>query len=131
MKPVLFMSMLCMLLLGGTAAFAQQAAVKTSETQSGNITLQNSTGKTINAYYTLAPAYPHNIVLQIRPSESFDLSASIVNAKGKEMMTIKQETVTGRYANSIDISKLSPGDYFIQLKYGVSNDQVYKIPFKK
>jgi hypothetical protein len=122
MKRIVFLSLL-LFLFNIHAAFAENGST-------GNFDIIGTNG-IVSVYYSIAPAYPDNVALQMRPNGEFNLNAHIVNANGEEVMKLKEETVTARYANSIDISALSAGDYYIELFYGENNEHSYRIPFSK
>ena len=126
MKRTIFLSLLIISLLQFSAiTFAQDAFSQIT----GNFAIDQN-GVTIEASYTLVPALPDNIVLHIRPSSEFVLNAHIVDADGKEMIKLETQTVAGRYVNSIDISKLAAGSYFIEV-LGATAEQNHRIGFTK
>ncbi|HYD21745.1 MAG TPA: hypothetical protein VEB40_09745 [Flavipsychrobacter sp.] len=120
---------MALLLAVGLTASAQQANADAAVKGSLALELKGST-EAVTANYTVSRAYPDNILLQIRPSAEFKLNARIVDTKGNELMKLPSETVAGRYANSIDVSSLRKGDYFIEF-YGDTYRQNYRIPFAK
>lgn len=123
------LTFLTLLLAVGLTANAQQANPDAAVKGSLALELIGST-EAVTANYTVSRAYPDNILLQIRPSAEFKLNARIVDAKGNELMKLPSETVAGRYANSIDVSSLQKGDYFIEF-YGDTYRRNYRIPFAK
>jgi hypothetical protein len=125
MKKTIFFSVLitCLLQFSATS-FAQDASQTT-----GNFKIDQN-GVSISANYTLAHALPDNIVLHIRPSSEFVLNAHIVDANGKEMIKLETQNVEGRYVNSIDVSKLAAGNYFVEI-LAATADQNYRIAFVK
>ena len=123
------LTFLALLLAVGLTASAQQANADAAVKGSLALELKGST-EAVTANYTVSRAYPDNILLQIRPSAEFKLNARIVDTKGNELMKLPSETVAGRYANSIDVSSLRKGDYFIEF-YGDTYRQNYRIPFAK
>lgn len=101
-----------------------------NEANTGSFEMMNSTGEAVTVHYSVTPAYPDKLAVMMNPSASFTLSSRIVDTEGNEKIKIKEETVTARYANSIDISSLTPGSYFIEVVTG--NEQPpYRIAFTK
>lgn len=123
----LFGTLLC-LLLSGSLIYAQQ---KNAVPAKGQFEFRTSINGQAQAHYTLTPAYPDNLVLQIRPSAPFTLNARIVNDKGTEQIKLGSEEVTLRYVNNIDISMLAKGRYFIEVQAGTDKQQTIKIPFTR
>jgi hypothetical protein len=97
----------------------------------GTFTTINATGESVTINYSVAPAYPDNLAIQLRPSSTFMLKAHIVNHDGTEVLKIKQESVTGRYANSIDISTLPHGSYYFEVLPETEGQQPHRIAFAK
>lgn len=123
----LFGTLLC-LLLPGLLTYAQQ---KNATAVKGQFDVTTSTNGQVRAHYTLMPAYPDNLVLQIRPSAPFTLNARIVNDKGVEQIKLGREQVTLRYVNNIDIAGLAKGHYFIEVQSDAERQQTIKIPFTR
>lgn len=123
MKKTIFLSLVffCILNISTYAEETNNAA--------GNFTITQN-GAPIQGHYSIMPAAPANIVLQLSPSAEFTLNAHIVDQSGKELIKIDAVTVHRRYANSIDISALSVGDYFIEIK-SENESETLKIPFSK
>jgi hypothetical protein len=120
-------TLLC-LVLSVSSGFAQQ---KNAAPVKGQFEIKTSTTTQVQAQYTLTPAYPDNLVLQIRPSAPFTLDARIVNDKGIEQMKLGSEQVTLRYVNNIDMARLAKGHYFIEIQAGMDKQQTIKIPFTR
>lgn len=128
MKRFFFLSgTICCLLFSGSSLHAQQNIAPAK----GQFEINTGAREKVLALYRLSPAYPDNILLEINPSAPFPLRASVVNEKGAEQFKLKAEEVTLRYANSIDISKLKKGSYFIEVYPGRDKQQVIRIPFTK
>lgn len=125
MKRILFPVLLLLLVSCAVVLRAHAYGARTT----GSFTMTNATGMQITATYAVMPAQPANIVLQITPSSAFTLNAHITDSKGKELMKLNPEAVTMRYVNSIDVSKLPAGNYFIEILYGKNNELNYRIPF--
>jgi hypothetical protein len=123
MKRTIFFSLVILCLLQ-ISAIAQDA-----NNSSGNFTITQN-GASIQGHYSVMPAAPDNIVLQITPSAEFVLHARITDGNGKELIKIGAETVKVRYANSIDVSTLGAGNYFIEITSDNAEDNL-KIPFSK
>lgn len=123
----LFSTLLC-LLLSGSLSYAQQ---KNATPAKGQFEIRTGINEQVQAYYTLTPAYPNNLVLQIRPSAPFTLHARIINDKGTEQIKLGSEQVTLRYVNNIDIVGLAKGRYFIEVQAGMDKQQTIKIPFTR
>lgn len=96
---------------------------------SGNFSITQN-GTPIQGHYSIMPAAPDNIVLQLSPSAEFMLNAHIIDQDGKELIKIDAATVHLRYANSIDISSLGAGSYFIEITSDNAAENL-KIPFSK
>jgi hypothetical protein len=129
MKQKLIISFLssCLVLLASLAS-AQRATVS-SDQAAGSFQISNGSPEAINVRYSLAPASPDNIVLLLVPGTEFTLNAHVMDAKGQEVLPIKPETVTGRYANSMDISKLAPGKYYVEVQTGIAGQEGHRIAF--
>lgn len=123
----LFGILLC-LLLSGSLLYAQQ---KNATAANGQFEIRTSSNGQVQAHYTLMPAYPDNLVLQIRPSAPFTLNARIVNDKGIEQIKLGSEQVTLRYVHNIDLARLAKGRYFIEIQSGMDKQQTIKIPFTR
>lgn len=123
----LFGTLLC-LVLSGSLSYAQQ---KNATPAKGQFEIRTDINEQVQAYYTLTPAYPDNLVLQIRPSAPFTLNARIINDKGTQQIILGSEQVTLRYVNNIDISRLTKGRYFIEVQSGTDKQQSIKIPFTR
>lgn len=117
---------LCLVFLA-SIAYGQRATVS-SDQATGTFRISTTSPEPISVRYSLAPAYPDNIVLQLISGSEFVLNAHISNAKGQEVQQIKQETVGARYASSLDISKLAPGNYFIDV-LNSNGENAQRIPF--
>jgi hypothetical protein len=127
MKQKLFLPTLLCLVLFATAAFGQRVKIN-SQSATGTFRVSATAAEVIDAKYSIRPAAPDNIVLIIAPKYGqFTLNAHIIDIKGREVAKIPSEQVTQRYANSINISKLAPGNYFIEILNGGNNG--YSIPF--
>lgn len=122
MKRTIFLSLVFLGLFCCNTAFADGQ-------NSGTFNLTYN-GNTISAIYNVVPAEPDNIVLHIRPSSEFVLNAHVVDKDGKELIKLAPETVTGRYVNSIDVSKLPAGTYYIEVLGGTAEEK-HSIPFSK
>lgn len=120
-------TLLCLLLIA-TSGFAQQ---KNAAPARGQFEIKTSTSTSVQAQYTLTPAYPDNLVLQIRPSAPFTLNARIVNEKGIEQVKLSSEQVTLRYVHNMSIAGLAKGHYFIEIQTGTDKQQTIKIPFTR
>jgi len=129
MKQNVFVSILsvCLVFLA-TAAFGQRTVVSPDHA-AGTFEAAKATGEPMSVRYTLAPAFPDNLVFQLVPAGEFQLNAHITDAKGAEVLLISPQTVTGRYANSLDVSKLTPGKYFIEVFGATGKEGNYRIPF--
>ena len=90
---------LCLILLA-SIAYGQRATVSSDEA-TGTFRLSSASPEPISVRYSLAPAYPDNLVLQLVPGSEFVLNAHITDTKGQEVLQIKPETVGARYASSI------------------------------
>lgn len=123
MKKTIFLSLVFFCLLN-ISAYAEE-----TNNASGNFTITQN-GSPIQGHYSIMPAAPDNIVLQLSPSAEFKLNAHIVDPSGNELIKMDAVTVHGRYANSIDISSLGAGDYFIEIK-SENESETLKIPFSK
>ncbi|MCD6062400.1 MAG: hypothetical protein K0R82_311 [Flavipsychrobacter sp.] len=123
MKRAIFLSLVLTCLLQITS-YGQE-----TNTTSGNFTFTQN-GAPIQGHYSTMPAAPDNIVLQLSPSADFTLNAHIVDQEGKELIKLKAESVHLRYANSIDISSLGAGSYFIEIVTDNAAENL-KIPFSK
>jgi hypothetical protein len=117
---------LCLVFLA-SIAYGQRATVS-SDQATGTFRISAASPEGISVRYSLAPAYPDNIVLQLMSGSEFVLNAHVTDAKSHEVLQIKQETVGARYANSIDISKLVPGQYFIEV-HNSNGENAHRIPF--
>jgi hypothetical protein len=126
MKYISLSILLTLLLLA--PAFAQRVSVADAS-KYGNFTATTTTGNTQEVRYILEGAYPSNIVLQVIPRADFKLNAHIVDAKGTEVQGIEPAMVSGRYVNSIDVSKLGSGNYFIEMQNNAGDGNTYRIPF--
>lgn len=129
MKQKLIITFLssCLVLLA-SLAYGQRATVSDDQA-SGSFQISNGSPEAISVRYSLAPASPDNIVLLLVPMAEFTLNAHVMDAKGREVLPIKPETVTGRYANNLDISKLAPGNYYIEVLNGVAGQEGHHIAF--
>ena len=126
MKQRLFLPTLLCVVLFVPAAFGQRVRIN-SDHSTGTFQVPTGNSATINASYSIRPATPDNIVLVIAPKGEFDLNAHIVDSRGREVARIPSQHVGLRYANSIDISKLAPGNYSIEMLNG--GVKGYNIPF--
>ena len=126
MKHLSLTFLLSLVLLAPT--YAQRVSVS-DEDKNGNFNALSTSNQTQEVRYILDVAYPDNIVLQLIPRADFTLNAHIVNAKGIEVQTIETSKVSGRYASSIDVSKLSAGSYFVEVQNNSGDGNNYRIPF--
>ncbi|WP_276133025.1 T9SS type A sorting domain-containing protein [Polluticoccus soli] len=123
MKKTIILSLVFLCLLN-ISSYGQE-----TNNASGNFTITQN-GAPIQGHYSIMPAAPDNIVLQLSPSAEFTLNAHIVDQSGKELIKIDAATVHLRYANSINISSLGAGNYFIEIKSD-NTEESLKIPFSK
>ena len=126
MKQKVLLSALLCIVFAAPSAFGQRVKVN-SQSAVGTFNVSASSAQQVEARYAIRPAGPDNIVLMIAPKAAFTLNAHIIDSRGREVAKIPAEAVTLRYANSIDISKLAPGNYFIEVLSGGANN--YSIPF--
>ena len=126
MKRLLSSSLLFVMFF--SAAYAEKVSNKTGR-NTGTFEIATPANATVQASYSIFGAAPDNIVVIINPSQEFVLNAHIVNSEGLEQIALKSETVSLRYVNNIDVSKLNRGDYFFELMY--SDGTTYRIPFSK
>jgi hypothetical protein len=127
MKRIIFLTALMIVLVSIQKTYGQKSIpVK------GSFEMPAKAGvAAVKAFYNVTEAANDNIVLQFVPDKPFKLNAHIVNNKGQEVQKINQQEVGLRYAESIDVSKLPAGDYFIEVLYGDNNEHNYRIPFTK
>jgi len=125
MKKLLLLPLLVVALC--SVAYAEKVS-NMSGRATGSFEMPGQNGA-IQATYYIYGAGQENIVVMIVPKQEVELNAHIVNAKGTEQISFKPETVTQRYVNDIDLSKLARGDYFFELTY--ANGTTYRIPFSK
>lgn len=123
MKKAIILSLVFLCLLH-PSSYGQETS-----NASGNFTITHN-GAAIQGAYSIMPAAPDNIVLKLSPSADFMLNAHIVDQNGKELLKIDAVTVHLRYANSIDISSLGTGNYFIEIVSENAAENL-KIPFSK
>jgi hypothetical protein len=128
MRRILFLSVGALLLSG----FCNESRAQGAAATRGSFEMSTA-GQTapLQASYSITPAGADNVVLQLTPDKPFTLNARIVDKQGKVMQAIPTEDVGLRYAQSIDVSKLAPGEYFIEVLYGDKSEKNYRIPFTK
>lgn len=127
MKQIFIAAFLMLLMSYAVPSMAQAYGTRTT----GKFTLTSASGTAVTASYSLMPAAPSNLVLQIVPSAAFTLTAHITDSKGREVMKLNTADVTLRYVNSIDVSKLPAGNYYIEILHGRNNALNYRIPFTR
>ncbi|WP_276132625.1 T9SS type A sorting domain-containing protein [Polluticoccus soli] len=125
MKHTILISSLLLLLLTVFSASAQTG-------ERGRITGDFSPSATCTVHYSLSPipVTDNNLVLEISVTSAFELNAHIIDADNKEMIDLETQTVTRRMGKNIDISSLSPGNYYVEFMYG-ENQETYKVAFSK
>lgn len=128
MKRILFLSVGILLLSG----FCSESRAQGTAPTKGSFEMSSSSKTTpVKASYSVSPAGPDNVVLQLIPDRPFTLNARIVDKQGKVVQAIPAEDIGLRYAQSINVSKLAPGEYFIEVVYGDKSEKNYRIPFTK
>lgn len=119
------------LLLSGSVMYGQNKSSEATSIAKGDFDIVNAAGEPVHARYFVSRGLPDNLTILITPNKAFQMHARITDAKGNELIKIKQEEVTMRYANSVDISSLPAGNYFLELSYGKDDAQTYSIAFAK
>jgi hypothetical protein len=108
--------------------YAQRVSVA-DENKTGHFTALAQNNEQQEVRYMLDAAHPDNIVLQLVPRSEFKLNAHIITSAGAEVQPIEAVTVSGRYANSIDVSRLAPGSYFMEVQNTTGDGKNFRIPF--
>ena len=126
MRRILFLSVGVLLLSGFNESKAQGPA-----STKGSFEMATASKTAVKASYSVSPAGANNVVLQLTPDKPFTLNARIIDKQGKVVQAIPTEEVGLRYAESIDVSKLAPGEYFIEVVSGDKSEENYRIPFTK
>ena len=120
------------LLLQGTSYAQNKSILINPEKAKGSLQVTPDAAKpAITIYYTVKTAAPEYLVLILQATGGFTVNAHIVDSRGKEQMKLAPAPVLPRYVNNVDISKLVPGNYFVEVRYGDKNEASFRIPFTK
>lgn len=131
MKIKSFYFLLTLLLSAVTCiTYAQQKTTEQTSKSSGVLEISSAEGK-VSVKYRLEPSAPGNIMVLLTPSREVRLTAHIIDKDGKELIEVVNETVIHRYANNIDISSLSYGNYFLEITGGPNTEKKHRIAFSK
>ena len=86
----------------------------------------------INVNYALSPApFSNFIQLQLSTPDPIPFSAQIIDNKGEKRIYWKPQQISHSYNESIDIAKLEPGAYQVNIYAGNQSELVYSISFQK
>ena len=131
MKIKSFYFLLTLLLSAATyIAYGQQNTTEQNSKSSGVLEISSAEGK-VSVKFRLEPSAPGNIMVLLTPTREVRLTAHIIDKDGKELIEVVNETVTHRYANNIDISSLSSGNYFLEITGGSNTEKKHRIAFSK
>lgn len=87
--------------------------------------------ETCKINYTISPQpLGDNMALELYVSQPCMLNVHIVNTQGKELIPVSSGAVSRRVGKDVDISALSPGDYYVEIIYG-ENQQSHRVQFTK
>jgi len=86
----------------------------------------------INVNYAISPApFSNYLQLQLSTPDPTTFSAQIIDQKGEKRIHWKPQQVSHSYNESIDLSKLEPGGYQIDIYADNQSERVYSISFQK
>ncbi len=86
----------------------------------------------INVNYAIAPApFSTTLNLQLNTPDPMLFAADIIDAKGEKKIHWQPSQKGHSYNESIDISKLEPGAYQINITSGNKSESLYSISFQK
>ncbi len=126
-KSITSVILLCLSLLA-LPAMAQRVNLDPQHAR-GSLLVTPADGSPVEVWYAFAPAYPDNLLLQFMPKSEFTLRAHIVDKAGAEVLALPEETVGLRYANSLEVAKLLPGTYYVEIYNGPDPQKVHRVPF--
>ena len=112
---------------------AQNAdAVKNYDGVSGNFGYALSASETLNVNYALTPKSPVNTAhLMLHTPNPMPLSAKIMDASGKVVLTWTPETKVYLYNVDLNVSSLKTGTYTVNLYMGTDSKSIYNFSFNK
>ncbi|HTA81787.1 MAG TPA: T9SS type A sorting domain-containing protein, partial [Bacteroidia bacterium] len=117
---------------GGCNPGARTEAINynASKSNTGNITFNPSLSvNTITSPLNSLQIFPNpstglvTFTIEL-PNNAQDLSLTVINTLGQEVMTQDFSRIAGEFTKQIDLSQLAKGVYFAKLKYG--NNTVYR-----
>jgi hypothetical protein len=112
---------------------AQNAdAVKNYDGVRGNFGYALSATETMNVNYALTPKNPSTVAhLMLHTPEAMPMSAKIVDATGKVVLTWTPEKKVYLYEVDLNVSALGSGSYTVQLYMGTDKKSMYNFSFNK
>lgn len=86
----------------------------------------------INVNYALSPAPFTNLInLELSTPDPVIFRADIVDANGKKLLEWKAKSPSHDHNTQLDINKLAPGRYKVNVYWQKSEGLLYSIPFQK
>jgi hypothetical protein len=107
-------------------------AVKNYDGVAGNFGYAISATETLNVNYSLTPKNPTTIAqLMLHTPNPMPLSAKIMDASGKVVLTWTPETKVYLYNVDLNVSSLKSGTYTVNLYMGTDPKSIYNFNFNK
>lgn len=135
-STILTLVSLFFLVLGSNAqstVSAQNAdAVKNYDGVSGRFGYALNERETMNVNYSITPKNPTTVAhMMLHTPEAMPLSAKIMDASGKQVLSWMPEQKVYLYNVDLNVSKLSAGTYTVQLYMGADTKMIHSFNFTK
>jgi hypothetical protein len=131
--------LLCItLLLSSHNSFCQKSGQESDPTTTSGhfeiamVNAERHRTEHINVNYSLSPApFTNNIVIELSTPQPTSFRADIVTAGGAKVIHWKPAVKNYHYRDDIDISRLAPGTYFVNIYSEDYPGLLHSISFKK
>lgn len=115
-----------------TISKANADAISNLDAVAGNFGYALSATETMNVNYSLSPKNPSTTAnLMLHTPEPMPLSAKILDATGKVVLSWKPDSKVYLYQTSLNISSLKPGIYSVNIYMGEDKNSIHQFNFTK